>query len=852
MGLRDDKRTLKWLVKGLLACSAACGSDPAKVEGDTTGTADTSDADATAVNDAKETAYCALDDWSTNPAAFTLGNVLPGATISTFGEVDNPLRALFAFRRAEQDGEMKYGGFLITEHDAGPWQAASQLTDLDACPVVARAISHVSATLADKDGKKLGDFTAAAQGNDKRVIRLTATATDKTLNRASMAWKCQPGEHFIGLGGQSWDVDHRGQTVPLWVSEDGLGKLDHDDENPGWYIQGSRHSTHTPMPIFLSSRGYAVLLDTPARAIVHLCSDDTDAVRLENWQGELKVSFFFGKDVADSLNLLTQATGRPPIPPAWAFAPWLDAMYGSENVRRVAKKLRDNHIPVSAIWTEDWRGGVVEDPAYTLDEDWNSDTKLYPDLEQLAQDLHAWGFRFLTYNNTFLTQGADIYDTAIKSGYAIHNPDGTPFIYDTAKFVPGSMLDLSNTAAVAWTKQIYQKGLAQGADGWMADFAEWLPLKIKLASGEDPWLAHNRYPVEFQKLNADILDEAKGQLAFVRSGWLGSQPLVQVMWAGDQQTDFSLGDGLPSVIPMGLGLGVTGFPYFGSDVGGYMSTLAEDFTTKELWFRWVELGAFSPIMRTHHGKSAFANWNWESDAESTEHLRRYAVLHTKLLPYLMAMATVASNTGLPLMRTVALQYPTFEPGWTRTDQYLLGDRLLVAPVVEKGATSRQVWLPPGTWYPLAGGVGVVSDGKSAVTTTAALADIPVFVRSGAVLLLLPDGIDTPNDVTAGTGYVGLSAAAHALDVWLWPGAPDAGKQAWGTLGVEQTAAWTGTEADATWNGKPLTFKSLATGAIADVVLEKATGELKMGGGVWQFSGSVGDTFHLRLPSVTSP
>jgi alpha-glucosidase len=751
--------TKRWKLALALALTA-CGTH-------TTVTTTDPDASADAAADATGNPFCVVDKFAAAPAS------LQFQQIETFAGDANPMRAVAAFRTAQADGQMKYGGFLINEHDAGAWQAAASFTDMNACPVMDAAISMFNANLADSNGKTIGSLAMYADGTDRKSIRLTATASDKAMNRASIAWKCQKDEHFIGLGGQSWDVDHRGQTVPLWVSEDGIGKLDNDGENPGWFFSGNRHSTHSPMPIFISSKGYAVILDTPARAIFHLCSDDSDAVRLENWQGELKVRFFFDPDPKKLMQKITDATGRPDVPPVFAFTPWLDAIYGSANVRRVAQKLRSLHIPVGAIWSEDWRGGVKTDDQYTLDEDWNSDDTLYPDMKQLSADLHAWGFKFLTYNNTFLTQGSDIYDEAMKKGYSIQGKDGKPYIYDTAKFVPGSMLDLSNPQAVEWAKGVYQKGIDQGADGWMADFCEWLPTDFRPFSKEDPWLVHNRYAVDCQKLNKELLNKQTDKverLTFCRSAWLGSQPLVDVIWAGDQQTDFQLGDGLPSVIPMGIGLGVTGFPYFGSDIGGYMSTLAESPTTKELWFRWVTLGAFSPVMRTHHGKSSFSNWNWESDAESTEHLKKYANLHMKLLPYLFAAAVDAQKTGMPLMRPLALNWPDFEPGWTMTDEYALGDSIVVAPIVTKGATSRTVLLPKGDWYPLQGGAKLTSDGTTPLTVQAALGDIPAFVPAGTMLVLLPDSVDTPMDVTAGTAFFDLKDANVTREIWLWPGA----------------------------------------------------------------------------------
>ncbi len=834
-------KRLKWALMVLLAGCGTAKTTPVQ-DSDVAGGADAAvDSGADGLG-----GPCVVPKAEGDPAQLTFG------AIESFAPGTDPLRAVVAFRKAQQDGQMKYGGFLITEHDAGNWQAAAKLTQVS-CPTKDKLTADLDATLTDATDKAIGVLNIhAMQMYNKTDVLVVAKANDSTMNRASIAWKCAKDEHFVGLGGQSWDVDHRGQTVPLWVSEDGITKQDNDGPNDGWFFSGNRHTTHSPMPIFLSSRGYAVMLDTPARAIFHLCSDDADAVRLENWQGELKVRFFFGKDIPDTLRLLTAATGRPAVPPLFTFTPWLDAIYGSANVRRVAQKLRASHIPVGAIWTEDWRGGTKALDEYTLDEDWNSDPVLYPDMPQLSADLHAWGFKFLTYNNTFLTQGADIYDEAMKAGYSIQQADGTPYIYDTAKFVPGSMLDLSNPQAVAWAQGVYQKGIDQGADGWMADFCEWLPTDFAPFSKEDPWLIHNRYAVDCQKMNKDLMDKQTDEverLFFVRSAWLGSQPLVSVIWAGDQETDFQLGDGFPSVIPMGIGLGVTGFPYFGSDIGGYMSTLAESTTTKELWFRWVTLGAFSPVMRTHHGKSSFSNWNWESDAASTEHLRKYANLHMKLLPYVYAAAQNANKTGMPLMRPLALAWPDFAPGWTATDQYMLGDSLVVAPVVTKGATSRAVALPKGDWYPLQGGAKVTSDGVTPLTVQAALGDIPVFVPAGTMLVLLPDNVDTPQDVTAGTGWTDVKTTGTAREIWLWPGAgtstfADPLPASAGTC-VWNPAGWDGSAAAAKWNGAPLT--PAADGALSVTASGKDT--LTIGGATLQLTAPAGAKLLIRLPSV---
>ncbi len=770
-----------------------------------------------------------------------------------------------AFRESTASWTMQYGAFRIEDaatgggppgEGAGPWNAVRRIAG------VHNEAGTLTFDLIDSDGAVIAK--ASATGLQPGGIALDIEAVGPA-NRASFAFACRPDEHFIGLGGQSWDVDHRGQTVPLWVQEDGLGKAATDAYDATWMFVGRRHSTHTPMPIYLSSAGYALALDTTAFARFSFCDEADNRVRLEAWEGRLRLRFFGGASPLATLEQLTGWTGRPALPPPFAFAPWLDAMYGSENVRRVAAKLRTQDIPASVIWTEDWRGGTVGDDSYTLEEDWHVAEDLYPDFAALATDLHAAGFKFLTYNNTFLSASSDVFDEAIDKGHCIHTADGAPYLFGGVKIEDSSLVDLSSPAAVAWTTDIWSKGFDLGVDGWMADFAEWLPTDAALASGEDARLVHNRYPVDFQKMNKAMFDARTAQdgverLFFVRSAWLGSQPLVSVVWAGDQQTDFSPGDGFASLIPMGIGLGVTGFPYFGHDIAGYMSVFSEP-TTKELWLRWCSLGALSPVMRTHHGKSAFANWNWESDAETTAHLRRWAKLHTRLFPYLYRLAEQASMEGAPMVRALALRWPELAPAWTLTDEYLLGDRILVAPVIEAGAIGRDVWLPGGTWYALEGGVPVddepgepgepgapptvdpaaieISAAGGTVFADAPATELPAFVPAGTVLVLLPESVDT---LTAAqdAGVVALDDVGAARELWLWPG----GDSSWTEAAGGASYAWHGDTripdgAAGTWNGASV---SVSDGVVTVV----GAGELLIGASRLTVVAAAGQTTVVRF------
>lgn len=713
-----------------------------------------------------------------------------------------------ALRQADADYETLYGSFKIEETDALPWRGVSRFANLrhegDAVTFDLRDATGIVAT---------AELRAAAE----RHLAVTVTAADPSHNRVSVATDCAPDEHFLGFGGQSFDVDHRGQTVPLWVQEDGIGKAEIDAYIGLWFLEGRRHSTHTPMPIYVSSRGYALALDTPYRSIFAMCSDDEDAVRIEAWEGEARLHLFAGPSPLEAIERVTAWTGRPDLPPPHAFAPWIDAIYGEDEVRRVAQKLRAEDVPVSVIWTEDWRGAKPAGDGWVLDEDWEVDRELYPDFEGLAADLHHEGFEFLIYHNSFLDSTVPVYDEAVELGHTIRDESGAPYLFEGVKFHPTTMLDLSSPDAVAWAKQKYRDSLELGADGYMADFAEWLPHDAVLASGEDALARHNLYPVDWQRLNRELFAEMQAEdgrerLFFVRSAYLGSQPLVSVVWAGDQQTDFSRGDGYPSVIPMGIGLGVTGFPYYGHDIGGYMSQGTEP-TTRELWFRWVTLGALTPVMRTHHGREALVNWDWESDAASTAHFRRWARLHMQLWPYLYEHARRASATGAPMFRPLALDHPDFEPGWTATDQFLLGDRIVVAPVVEEGATRREVALPPGDFYPLLGG----APASGTIMAEAGIEDIPAFVPAGTVLVLLPPEVDTASEVGATSEAVTLASVGDDRELWLYPGGSSSFTEderlgyAWsaGSLAAPPTAA--------TFDGAPVELANDGGWLTAEVV-----------------------------------
>ena len=310
-----------------------------------------------------------------------------------------------------------------------------------------------------------------------------------------------------------------------------------------------------------------------------------------------------------------------------------------------------------------------------------------------------------------------------------------------AKIGDTGLIDLDNPGGRAWAVKKMRDAIALGADGWMNDFAEWLPTDGLTAAG--PSLGrHNLYPVQWQETARQAIDgvhDGAERLFFGRSGWFGTPALADVIWAGDQRTDFEPDDGLPTVLPIGIGLGVVGISTFGHDIAGYQSA-TNPTSTRELFFRWTELGAWSPVMRTHHGTRPMVEWSWSKDAETTAHFRRYAALHIALVPYLEGLARVAANTGLPMWRGLMLAAGAEATAWGIKDEVMLGDGVLLAPVLTEGATSRPVYLPAGRWYPWGGGAAIPGGGMT--NAPAPLAEMPVFAAAGAVVPAYPDGVMT--------------------------------------------------------------------------------------------------------------
>lgn len=585
--------------------------------------------------------------------------------------------------------------------------------------------------LDDVDGNPLGQVSVAQLSAG--ILAIGVVAADSAVNRTRFSVPCTGDDHFAGFGQHAQDVDHVGQAFPLWVSEPGIGKSDTETQGDDWFLTGTRHATSYPDPFFIRPDPLGVELVTQARVEVDLCTSDTWSAT--TWDGVTEILLYDVASPLEAVQAHALRPGTPVLPPAWAYAPWNDAVGGAERVRTVASELRESGALSGVIWTEDWKGGEESAYGYHLLPNWEVDEALYPDAEGIAAELAANGFQWFAYFQPFLVEGNPSWDEA--SDLVIKHEDGTPYTFTGMTFEPTSVLDLTRQDARDWAASKMQAAVDIGFTGWMADYAEWLPTDAVLADG-DALDDHNAYPLWWQDTNASVLNgDVSGQAAgvmFTRSGWTGSPTRSPVAWAGDQRTSFDADDGLPTVLPMGIGAGIAGVPLFTHDIGGYQS-IGNDPSTKELWWRWCTLGAMTPIMRTHHGAFADDDWQFDSDAETLAFYARWSQIHGRLAPYLQGLANVAQATGTPVVRAPFLTYPA--ESWGRMDAWLLGD-LLVAPVLEEGALARQVDLPSeASWFDFWTGAAA-SSGEYAVP----LDSIAVFAPSGAIVPMFTDPADT--------------------------------------------------------------------------------------------------------------
>ena len=615
------------------------------------------------------------------------------------------------------------------------------------------------AALRAEDGTELGLLQIAASGPDIASVSVTAS---RGQGRARISARCSSEDHFLGGGAHAMDVDHAGSAFSLFASEAGSGKSETEEEDEDWPTTGTRHASSYPDPFFVQTGPQVgVQVNTYSRVDADLCSDG-ETWSLSTLEGAIWLSLLPGEDVLSIVELRTRANGGVATIPDWALAPWADATGGEDRLRGVAQALRLSGAPASVIWTEDWAGSTASGQDLY---GWGPDTTAYPDTKVLDAELETLGFKWLVSLSPFLSPAAE--DWEETAPLAIVDPEtGAPYLFEKPPLQEASALDLTSADAWDWAQGRMTAVADLGIDGWAAGYGEWLPPDARLTFG-DALEDHNGWPLLWQQLSAEAL-AGRDATFLSRSGWVGTPAQAPIVWAGSQQTDFSTDDGLPTVLAMGLGMSISGVPFFGHDIAGDHSegTTPAD---KALWFRWCSLGAFTPIMRTNPGEG----WRFDADEETLAHFSRYAAAHMALFPYLRGLAAQAETKGTPLLLHPAMLYASAD--WGASDAWMLGPGLYVAPVLSRGETSRDVRLPEETdWYDWWTGEPV-----AAGTVEAGIGEIPVFAPRGAIV----STFTTVPDTLAGhstDGLIGLAEADAERTLYIFGGGINQVEEADGT------------------------------------------------------------------------
>jgi alpha-glucosidase len=506
------------------------------------------------------------------------------------------------------------------------------------------------------------------------------------------------------------------------------------------------------MPYYVDARGFGALFATDARANVDLCASDANIAWVEVITGgAVQWRVFHGPTVLDVIRQLGDLTGRPKPPPAWAYGLWLASQGGRDAVLADVAALEVADIPASALWVQDWTG-IRPNPegGFGVQYLWDAkqecstpDDVCYPQLRDMIDGLHEDGYKFLAYTNPFIVDPDEVkpeelddrfaarFEPMDEMGLLVKDEAGESYIDAEVPNFP--QLDAHPDFSRPETAEFIRNALVRiveqyGIDGWMADFGEYIPPDKFHADGSNAEERRNTFPVDWARVNSEALAEARpdGDWAMIsRSGFTNVQAHAQIHWVGDQQTDWGENDGIPTVVPALLNLGLAGQPFVSLDIGGF-STVDTEPRSKELFMRWTELGAFAPVMRTHEGTEKDLNVQWNEDEDTIDHLRQFTYVHCALKDDFMTLAAEAEESGAPILRHLMLVFPQDRETWDISDQFMIGDSLLVAPVTEQGAISRSVYFPEGNWFNVWTGEAVT--GGERMTVNAPIGSPAVYSR----------------------------------------------------------------------------------------------------------------------------
>lgn len=593
------------------------------------------------------------------------------------------------------------------------------------------------------------------------TVQSAETRNLDLYNKTALPFVLAADEHFFGLGERYATYDHKGWSLYSWAEEAGTGAGENVAPGPSNPGPNGVSMTYFPVPLFHSSAGYTMHVNTTSRSELHFGSERTDAWRVAVNGPEFDLTVYVARPV-EALDLYTQDTGRPPEPAPWVWGPRRRMGRGMVNGTLEWQLMRDLRMPITA----------ADDATHFLPA--SSQVGREQQLSAWADTMHANGFKVIGYYNPYVSHsdpgGAADYAYGREHGLFVKGPDGEPAL---TFFISGNgqeiaAIDLSNPEAVTWFQSILQRSLDIGYDGWMHDFGEYVRRDSTFFNGKTGEEMHNLFPVLSAKAAFEYLEEHRPNdyLYFVRSGYAGTQAYTPAVWSGDPEASFDDTQGLPAMARGGLSLALSGVPYWGSDAQGYKCINTGVDRNKELFLRWLQFSAVSPIMMDQNrcfnllGESP--KWTLWSDADTPMQYARWSSLHTRLQPYFMTLARVAHQTGMPMMRPPVLLWPERTETFTQDDVFFLGPALFVAPVLVRNQFTKRTWLPPGTYTDLED--HKVYAGDTMADIPAPVEKMPILLVTGQVLPLLDATVQTLAPATQPGNTVTAQDVADRLDV----------------------------------------------------------------------------------------
>ncbi|MBO9659909.1 MAG: glycoside hydrolase family 31 protein, partial [Chitinophagaceae bacterium] len=497
------------------------------------------------------------------------------------------------------------------------------------------------------------------------------------------------------------------------------------------------------IPFFISSYRYGIFFDNTYKSEFKFGTESDEYFSFEAPGGEMVYYFIYGQDYKQVIEQYIQLTGKPIMPPKWAFGfSQSRGMYTFENQAvAIAKEFRSRKIPCDIIYQDI---GWVQN---LQDFEWNKEK--YKDPPGMLRQLGSMGFKMIVSQDPVISQKENKqWKEADSLGY-FTTDIRTKKSYDMPWPWGGNcgVVDFTKPGVADWWGNYQQKPIKDGVRGFWTDMGEpaWsnedaterLFMKHHLGMHNE---IHNVYGHTWDKVVKEQFDKrnpGKRIFQMTRSAFAGLQRYT-FGWSGDSGNGDDVLDGwnrLANQIPVGLSAGIGGIPFWATDISGYCGDIKDYPAMAELYTRWLQFGIFNPLSRAHHeGDNAVEPWLFGTEAE--KNCRSAIELKYQLFPYIYTYAREAHDKGWPIMRALMLEYPNDQQTFSIDDQFLFGKELLVAPVVKKGAVNRKVYFPEGEWIDFHDGK-TVYEGQQQQTVKAPLSKVPLFVKRGSIIPMMP-------------------------------------------------------------------------------------------------------------------